>query len=465
MSPAPSSPSPRPARRPLRSTFPDQAHFLRRDLGLRSAFLVSGLLVGFQLAVFLLHPPWRTAVTDWLRAGLAWPEMLALGLVAAWCTRSHHSSALAWWIGCAALLAYAIGQSVWTVLDQFIIPGRIPDPAWPDLFFLLQYPFFFLALARPSRLLTRGQPWLGQLKVIVDSLLLMGALAALSWYFLLAPIYLASNQPLGAKATDLAYPMGDLVVLFGLILTLMPRSPRDQVERRSWWLLIAATICLVIADSSFTSVELQGRYRPGSFSDIFWMACYLLFPLAGLTYFRLTQWELGRPPAVHGAEGSEQSITREDLLESFRFLLPFIAALLAGVAIEFRTLRAPLPAMNPLVPHLVVFGLLFLVLIRQELVFLEYVQLRRQREAARTRELAMCEVNQQLEDVFGHSQPRTQDPADLHPAGPADAATPPAASLALPGWDGGRYRFSGGGHASPGRHHAPAGRATASAGA
>src|SRR5690348_6846362 len=90
MSPSPSSPSIRPARAPPPSAPPDLAHALRRDLVLWSAFLGSGLLVSFQLAVFLLQPSWRTAVTDWLRTGLAWPEMLTLGLVAAWCMRTHH---------------------------------------------------------------------------------------------------------------------------------------------------------------------------------------------------------------------------------------------------------------------------------------------------------------------------------------------------------------------------------------
>ena len=383
---------------------------LRRDLVLGSIFLGSGLLVSFQLAVFLLQPPWRTAVTDWLRTGLAWPEMLTLGLVALWCMRTHHPGARTWWMLCAALFAYAIGQSVWTVLDQFIIPGRIPVPSWPDLFFLLQYPFFFLSLARPLSLSTRGQTWLTHLKVMVDGLLMMSAFTALSWYFLLVPIYLASNQPLGGKVTNLAYPMGDVAVFFGLILMLVPLYRQGQAERITLHLLMAATICLVIADSSFTSRELHARYRPGGFSDIFWMACYLLFPLAGLTYFRLKEREPGRPPGERLERRRGPRIHREDLLESFRVLLPVLAAMLAGMVIEFHAMSAPLHAMDPLAPHLVVFGLLLLVLIRQELVSLEQALLRRQREEARTTERAMREAKEQLETFLGMASHELKTP-------------------------------------------------------
>jgi hypothetical protein len=375
-----------------------------------SAFLGSGLLVSFQLAVFLLQPPWRTAVTDWLRTGLAWPEMLALGLVALWCLRTNHPGARTWWMLCAALLAYAIGQSVWTVFDQFIVPGRIPVPSWPDLFFLLQYPFFFLSLARPLSLSTRDQTWLTQLKVLVDGLLMMSAFIALSWYFLLAPIYLTSSQPPGGKVTNLAYPMGDLVVFFGLLLMLVPLYRQGRAERITLHLLIVATICLVIADSSFTSGELHARYHPGGFSDIFWMACYLLFPLAGLTYVCLKEREPVRPSGERLERGPVPLIYREDLLESFRFLLPFLFALLAGLLIELQAWRAPSHAIGPLVPHLLVLGLLLLVIVRQAVVSLEQARLRRLREEARTTERIMREANQQLETFLGMASHELKTP-------------------------------------------------------
>jgi hypothetical protein len=47
----------------------------RHDPVLRSAFLVVGLLIGYQLVITLLRPVWSSAVTDWFRAALSWPEL------------------------------------------------------------------------------------------------------------------------------------------------------------------------------------------------------------------------------------------------------------------------------------------------------------------------------------------------------------------------------------------------------
>lgn len=372
---------------------------LWRNPLLLSAFLLTGLLVAFQLGVTLLHPSWADPVTDWLRASLAWLGLLVSALISLRLTHARRQESRVWWMISAGLLTYAIAQTVWVVCDQFFFPNGVPVPWWPDLFFLLQYPCFFLALA----LLPGIPPWdqsvMSRVKMVLDCLLMIVAVTALSWYFLLAPLYLRSGQPLLGKITNLAYPVGDLGVLFGLILALFWRR---RMERPVLSLLVLALICLAAADSWFTFVDLHTVYVSGGPPDVFWMACYLLFPLAGLWQLRLVQIE-----GAKKREGKLEESVRESALEcqvigSFRFLFPFVAALLTGGAIVIRATLAPIGSTNPLVPFGVAFGLLLLMTIRQEITFLESERWRREREVARAKELlAMQEVNQHMDTFLG----------------------------------------------------------------
>jgi hypothetical protein len=150
--------------------------WLWRDRVLLSACLIGGLLLSYQLGVTLVHPPWTSPVTDWLRAALAWPELVVVVGVSLSVTRTRHADARSWWMLSAGLLSYALARTLWTVADALIFPHGVPFPSFPDLFFVLQYPFFSLAVM----LLPYTRPWVPRLKRILDCLLWTGAATALS---------------------------------------------------------------------------------------------------------------------------------------------------------------------------------------------------------------------------------------------------------------------------------------------
>ncbi len=372
---------------------------LWRDSFLLRAFLIAGLLMAFQLGVTLLQPSWRVPATDWLRAVLAWPEVLVLVLISLWLTHTCRHESLAWWIISAGLLMYAIAQTLWGVGEQLIFPASVPSPWWTDIFYLLQYPCFFLALTLLPRALPWEQPVVSRVKVVLDCLLVMAAAAALSWYFLLEPIYMRSSQSLLSKMTNLVYPIGDLGVLFGLVLVLAYRHP---VERRVLLLLMGAVICLALADSWSASMTLHASYLGGNPPDLFWMMCYLLFPLAGLVQFRLVQREFTLQGEKKLQTLPSKPTSGGTVTNSLRFLFPFVAALLAGGVIVVQALVKSSTPNSPLIPLAVVFGLLMLVITRQELTFLEGEHWRREREVARANELAaLQEANRQMDTFLG----------------------------------------------------------------
>ncbi len=383
---------------------PGVVQHLWRDPVLLLAFLIAGVVIFYQLVVTIVQPAWLGAVTDWLRAVLSWPELLVVVLVSWRLTHLRSPEIRSWWMLSAAFVSYTIARNYWTIDNRFVYPNHVPFPTYPDIFFILQYPFFFLALI----LLPGVPPWGARVRVILDCLLLMGAASALSWYFILAPIYLQSGELLSGKIVNLAYPLADLCLLFGLTVGLIYRQ--CHLARAVLLLLIVAVVCLVIADSGAAYIILYPAhfYGTGHPSDLFWMSFYLLVPLAALVELRLTERRAAHALETRTQEREHPPVRRQDFKEAARFLSPFAAALLASVVIGFRAIIEPVLPMSPLAPSLVIFGLLLLVFARQGVTLLENAQLRRERQAARANELAaqareqgVREANRQMEAFLG----------------------------------------------------------------
>jgi signal transduction histidine kinase len=352
------------------------------------------VLLGYQLVVMLVHPPWLSPVTDWLRAALAWPELAVLVFVSRWASYWRRPEARTWWILSVAMTFYAVARTLWSIDDQILFPNHAPFPSFPDPFFMLQYPFFFLAVV----LIPSGSTWGSRVKLLLDGLLVMGSAAALSWYFLLAPLYLQSHvSPLG-RFINLYYPTADLVVLFGLTVTLI----YHQCRMNQWvmGLLIVAIICLVTADSWVAWLIATSRFIAGTPPDLFWIAFYVLVPLAGLVWLRLTE---GQPVQQEGPSlrRNHIPIQRQDLLEVVRFLFPFVAALFTSAMIAVRAILAPVGSMSPFAPIWLIVGLGLLVIVRQGITLLENAQAQRERAQAQANEHAVVEANRQMEAFLG----------------------------------------------------------------
>src|SRR5215469_11503210 len=96
------------------------------DRVLVSAFVVFALLIGYQLTVTLLQPPWIKPATDWLRSGLAWPQVAVVAWVAVRLRRTHQPDGVAWCCLALGLLSYAIARTTWTIADVVIYPQGVP---------------------------------------------------------------------------------------------------------------------------------------------------------------------------------------------------------------------------------------------------------------------------------------------------------------------------------------------------
>lgn len=370
---------------------PDSFAQVRQGPLLTGAIVVSILIMLYEVIVVLVKPSWLAMATDWVRASLSWVELVPVLLTATLLYRHRKPGTLAWTMFAAAMLSYAIAQTTWAILDQIIVRGNVPVPSLANLFYLIQYPFFFLGLALLPGIGQQGRPRIARAKVVLDSVLLMATGTALSWYFLLAPFYLQSGQSVLGKATNMAYPIGDLGLLFGLTIVLI-RQNWQIAGQTALRLLIPAVLSLIIADSIFLNKELYTSFVPGDAANVAWMACYILFALAGLVRFRGVQREVSIG-ATNAAQAIEQQSPASDgevkSIRGLQSLIPFVAAVVASALIVFRTATAPLTAggdRNLFIPFLVGLALLALVGARQGITVLENERLLRN-EKRRVEEL------------------------------------------------------------------------------
>ncbi|HEX6779982.1 MAG TPA: HAMP domain-containing sensor histidine kinase [Ktedonobacterales bacterium] len=387
------------SRFPLRAQ-PGLAQVFWRDPLLLGAWLIAGLLVAYQLAVTLLQPSWAPFVTNWFRVATAWPGVLVLVWVSVWLTRTHRPGRLAWWLLSVALIVNALGKTLAVAADQFLFHYHRPMPWWPDLFYVLEYLCLYAAMLflpgfpihRPSRLI--------RARVVLDSLLVMGAATALSSAFLMVPLYLSSTEPGFVTIMDLFYPVADLggLLILTFVFTRRWHQPRD---RAALYLLMIAALCLIVGDSWYAWLTDHASYRPGTPPDLFWVIALFLAPLAALVQCRLAARDL-----LSNQQGEAESIPepvsqRGRAFATGRFLVPFVAAMLAGGIILARTLLTPRGTLSPIASLLITFGLLLLVTIRQAVSLLENDALRRERALVRANEQAMRETNRQMEDFLG----------------------------------------------------------------
>jgi signal transduction histidine kinase len=359
---------------------------------LRIAFAATGLLLAFQLAVTLRQPAWTGPVTICLQVLLSWSGLLMVVLLTRWFTHMKQPDARSWWWVSAGLFANALARTVRLVEILQVYPHPAARPSVADLIAFLQYPCYLLALL----LLPQANPTIRRALMLVDGCLLLGAGVALSWYFLLAPIYQSSQETLLGKLVTLTFPVGDLAILFGLT-TIWLRYRVSSADRLVVALLFIAIICLIVAATWHALLLLSTSvYQEGSPPSLFSLAFILLVPLAGLVRFRLTQGLCAGGVSGRGTPVSPQPyhLRRQDLMAGMRVTAPVAAAVLVS-AVLF--IRAELVAatIHPASPPLIALGLLLLALVRQGLTAVDNERLRREREEA------MREATAHMETFLG----------------------------------------------------------------
>ncbi len=123
-----------------------------------------------------------------------------------------------------------------------------------------------------------------QVRVILDVLIVVGALVGLALEFLIAPRYQSGTA---LDYVFIAYPIVDVTLLL-VLLVLLVRGVEPAYRPVLFWMTIGA-LCFIVADTAYNYLSLPGfhvgpAYQPGTFYiDPIWVAAALAFSLAAFS--------------------------------------------------------------------------------------------------------------------------------------------------------------------------------------
>jgi PAS domain S-box-containing protein len=195
----------------------------------------------------------------------------------------HPATRRAWRLLAMAYLLYWLGDTLWFTYE--IVLHKHPFPSWADAGYLSFYPIMLWALlsfpVAPHTRAERTKFWLD-----AGTVLLAGTMIV--WYVVLRPTVVAGERGTLTAMLALAYPVGDLVLLFGITAIELRRPPESS--RHALNVLVAGLLLFFVADLAYGSLSLQGAYRSGDWPDTLWIvALFLMLVSAQVQYVQASR--------------------------------------------------------------------------------------------------------------------------------------------------------------------------------
>jgi hypothetical protein len=265
------------------------------------------------------------------------------------CAR-HKGRMRAFWalFGCATA-CWTLAEVIWGVY-ALILREEVPIPSWADVGYLAAIPLAVAGLVvHPSMRATGTR----RARAVLDGMVIAAALLFLSWTLVLGPLWRTTDLSTLGGIVTLAYPFGDVVIVFFIVLAIRHMSGQ---HRLSLWCLLAGLLAMALSDSTYSYLTEVANYASSSTNlvDAGWVAAYLGIAVAAWSSdaggARLVTVERAGPPS---------------LASLISPLLPVLVAL-SVTAIEIR-----LGHRLDRAGWLMAFGLIALVLTRQGLAVLE----------------------------------------------------------------------------------------------
>jgi diguanylate cyclase (GGDEF)-like protein len=176
----------------------------------------------------------------------------------------------AWGFIAVGLTSWAIGEIYYSL--AFGDSGNVPTPSLADVFYLLFYPACYAGLLALMR-----KRFVADRRVWLDGAIAALASAAVAAALVFEPIAATAHGELPKVLTNVAYPIGDLLLLM-LVVFMFARS--GWRPGRAWLLLGVGMILSAVADSSYLYLTAVNSYTVGTPLDSLWPASMLMFAFA-----------------------------------------------------------------------------------------------------------------------------------------------------------------------------------------
>jgi diguanylate cyclase (GGDEF)-like protein len=199
-------------------------------------------------------------------------------------------------------LLLSLGLLLWTTGDLYYYfflsnADSVPIPSVSDPFYLGFYPLSYVALA----LLLRSRMRTLQSNLLLDGLIGALVVAALGAAVLFDKVLSSTGGSSLVVATNLAYPLADLLLLALVVGMFALTGWRFDL---TWAFVAAGYAVFAVADSVYLYQTAVGRYVEGGFLDVGWPAALVLIACASwqapnqLKNVRAESWKVLTLPTV-----------------------------------------------------------------------------------------------------------------------------------------------------------------------
>lgn len=259
-------------------------------------------MVGIGLSLYLLvflawtYLHWGGAEHISLIGNLAILPPMLLATFMTWrvAVQKHLSPRVrrAWFLLGIGCLMNFIGSVTWTYLENVL--NVEPFPSMADVFYLAFYPLVLWGLLTlpsvPQNKRERLIFWLDLLSVLTIAAMFVA-------YFIIVPMAAAYSSDTVTEVIAIAYPIGSLLLIGGMVAILFQRPPSDT-QAALHFLLVGMTF-YIGSDLAFGYTSLAGTYTVGGWIDAGWNVAQIFFVLAALRqmYSTLTPSSKTRPLA------------------------------------------------------------------------------------------------------------------------------------------------------------------------
>jgi hypothetical protein len=246
----------------------------------RPRFLGAAGLVALATGVFAAWIGLRVGglrVTLWVD-DLVTPLAALIACVLCMRARARHSGRmrLFWTLFGAAMASWTLAEIIWGYY-ALILNAGVPVVSWADVGYLSAIPIAIAALVVHPAMRSSGTR---RTRWVFDGLLVASALLFLSWTLVLGPLWRSSDPGTWAGIVALAYPFGDVVIVFFIVLTIRGMTSGDRL---SLWCLLAALLVMALSDSTYTYLTASSSYTSPGLIDTGWVAAYLGIALAAFS--------------------------------------------------------------------------------------------------------------------------------------------------------------------------------------
>jgi PAS domain S-box-containing protein len=157
------------------------------------------------------------------------------------------------------------GDIIWHYYVS-ILGSEIPFPSFADISFLVSYPLMFWALfSYPTKNKASENK-----KLVIDIAIVMLSGSTVVWYFIIRPTVSALTAENSIPTfLNLSYTVGDMVMILGILVAFF-RGIEDNLKR-SFQIIVAGVVCLLIADLGFAYFTLEGTYFGGHWIENFFI--------------------------------------------------------------------------------------------------------------------------------------------------------------------------------------------------